>query len=101
MFDPALAIDPVFDAFGVPVIVQETVPRAILAIRRAPDEEIQLRLSRDVVATSVILEIRRADMEGIVAGAEILVDGETRTVRGTPRYRDADRLIAIVNTVPA
>ncbi len=100
MFDPMLAIDPVFATFGEPVIVQDATPRTITALRRSPDDEARLRLGRDILVTSVLLEVRRADMDGIAAGTRLLVAGEARTVKGTPQYRDGDRLVAILNTVP-
>ena len=100
MFDPALAIDPVFDAFGIPVIVQETVPRTITGLRRVVDDDLALRMGRDILTTPWVLEIRRADMTGIAPKTRLLVDGEMREVSGAPLYRDGDRLVAILNTVP-
>lgn len=99
MFDPSAPISAVFDAFGIPVIVLEAVPRTIRALRRMPDDLDRLG-SREVLSTSVMLELRASDMGGIEHGARILVDGAMREVRGEPEYRDADRRVAFINTVP-
>lgn len=99
MYNPAAAIDAVFDAFGVHVVVLQAVPRSIRALRRMPDDLDRLG-SREVLSTSVMLEVRAADMDGVAHGASLLVDGAIREVRGEPEYRDADRRVAFVNTVP-
>lgn len=99
MVDWTQAVDAVHATFGVPVVVQETIPRTIRAVRRAPDDLDRIG-GRDVLSRTVLLEIRAADMTGIVAGTRLLVGGAMREVRGVPEYLDADRLVAVVNTVP-
>ncbi len=97
-FDPLRAINAVHQAFGAGVTVLGVTPRTIRAIRRSEDEADRFA-TRQVLRTSVLLEIRAADMTGIVEGSRLLVDGQARVVRGVPEYRDADRLVAVVNTV--
>lgn len=99
MFDPSRAIAAAFETFGRVAVVQETTPRAIRAVYRAPDETERFG-SRDVITTSMMLEVRRADMAGIIPGTRILIGDEMRIVRGEPQYRDAERLVAHLHTVP-
>lgn len=99
IFDARPAIDAVFAAFGVQVSLLGDAPRTLRAVRRS-DDEVDRFGTREVLRATVLLEVRAADMTGIVPGARLLVDGKVRVVRGAPEYRDADRLVAVVNTVP-
>lgn len=98
-FDPMTAIDAVHSAFGIDVVVQSAPPRTIRAVRSSADV-VERFNSRDILSTSVLIEVRAAEMDGIESGARLQVDGALREVRGVPQYLDADRLVALVNTVP-
>ena len=96
-FSPA--IDAVFDAFGRPVVVLTSPPRPIRAVVATPDETERFG-ARQVLSRTLSLEIRAADMAGIGAGSRLLIDGVVHVVRGAPEYRDADRLVASLDTQP-
>lgn len=97
-YDPQVAVDAVFAAFGRDVHLLHW-NRDVRAIVRAPDDRDRFG-SRDILSTSRMVEIRRAEMEVIADGTVIVIDDVACAVRGTPEYRDPDRLIATVNTVP-
>lgn len=97
--DPALALDAVFEVLGRPVVVLGSPPRTVRAVIAAPDEAERFA-SRQVLSRTLSIEIRAADMAGIGAGSRLLVDGAVQVVRGAPEYRDADRLVASLDTQP-
>lgn len=97
--NPQAAIDAVFAAFGRSAVLMAPGPRQVLAIVRAPDE-IERIGQRPVLVGSLALELRACDMAGVRAGTRIYIDGRMRVVRGEPEYRDADRLVAHLDTQP-
>lgn len=101
MFDPSLPVDAAFAALGREILILDGgAPRRARAIVRNQDE-VERFQSRQVIGEAMTFEIRAADMGGVSAGSILSYDGQDRKVVGVPEFADPDRLVAIVNTVPA